>query len=274
MENNIEAASCPYIVFRVDSGLFTVNSANVMAIREMPNIEIIPEAPVGMRGIFMYMDCAVPMLDLRTALGKKTLDNEYKDFVAMLEQRKQDHYHWVEELNRSVQAHEPFTLATDPHKCAFGKWYYEFKSDNNAINHHMRKIEEPHRLLHESAFEATACKQEHDKCKREKCVKDILNEAEHIYAKAVVDLIEEAKEVMKDSFREMALVIEHDGKYYGLAVDEVLSVEEVEDGGGRDGVAAVSESPLVKTIKKCPRYDKELIIELDENKLLEHFNLQ
>ncbi|MEG1942903.1 MAG: CZB domain-containing protein [Angelakisella sp.] len=271
MENITENISCPYIVFGVDMCLFTLNSSNVMAIREMPPIESIPEAPEGMRGIFMYMNCAVPMLDLRTAFGKSTLNNEYIDFVAMLEQRKQDHQKWVEELNRCVEAHEPFTLATDPHKCAFGKWYYGFSSDNNAIMHHMKKIEEPHRLLHEAALNIVECNQEHDKCKRTKCLKSVLYDAEHLYAKAVIDLIEESKEVMKDSYREMALVIEHEGKYYGLAVDEVLSVEEVEDGGGRDGVSSVSDSPLVKSIKKCKRYEDKLIIELDEVELLKHF---
>ncbi|MEG0036358.1 MAG: chemotaxis protein CheW [Oscillospiraceae bacterium] len=272
MESNTEAVSCPYIVFRIDLGLFTLNSANVMAIMEMPAVEGIPEAPVGMRGIFMHMGRAVPMLDLRTALGKNTLDSEYLSFVAMLEQRKRDHYHWVEELNRSIEQHEQFHLATDPHKCAFGEWYYSFKSDNNAINHHMKKIEAPHSLLHGAALEAEACNQEHNKCKREKCIKEILYEAEHVYAKTVIDLIEEAKNVMKDSYREMALVIEHNDKYYGLAVDEVLSVEEVEDGGGRDGVDAISKIPMVKAIKKCRRYENEMIIELDEAKLLEHFS--
>ncbi|MEG1953099.1 MAG: chemotaxis protein CheW [Hydrogenoanaerobacterium sp.] len=267
MENNIEDMSCPYIVFRVDARLFTLNSAHVMAIREMPFVEKIPEAPKTMRGIFIYMGSAVPMLDLRTVFGEKTLDEEYISFVAMLEQRKQDHYKWVQDLNYAIEHHEQFNLATDPHNCAFGKWYYSFKSDNNAINYHMQKIEEPHRLLHETALEAVGCRQEHDKCKRERCVKDVLHDAEHIYAKTVIDLIEEAKTIMKDSYREMALVIEHDGKYYGLAVDEVLSVEEIEDGGGRESISSIADSPLVKSIKKCKRYENKLIIELDDVKL-------
>ncbi|MEG1699483.1 MAG: chemotaxis protein CheW, partial [Oscillospiraceae bacterium] len=76
MEVNTENLSCPFIVFSVDSCLFTLNSANVMAIREMPALETIPQAPQGMVGIFIYMGNAVPMLDLRTALGKNTLNNE------------------------------------------------------------------------------------------------------------------------------------------------------------------------------------------------------
>ncbi|MEG0486120.1 MAG: chemotaxis protein CheW [Oscillospiraceae bacterium] len=273
MEENTENLSCPFIVFSVDSCLFTLNSANVMAIREMPAVETIPQAPTGMVGIFIYMGNAVPMLDLRTALGKNTLNNEYLRFVDMLEQRKQDHYKWVNELNRAVEAHEPFTLATDPHKCAFGKWYYDYKTENNAIKHHMSRIEEPHRLLHEAALDATSCNQEHDKCKRQKCIKDVLYDAEHLYAKTVIDLIEEAKAVMKDSYREMALVIEYEGKYYGIAVDEVLSVEEIEDSEGREGLSTIADSPLVKSIKKCKRYENKLILELDDKKLLEHFFL-
>ncbi|MEF9865971.1 MAG: chemotaxis protein CheW, partial [Oscillospiraceae bacterium] len=85
--------------------------------------------------------------------------------------------------------------------------------------------------------------------------------------------IEEAKTVMKDSYREMALVIEYEGKYYGIAVDEVLSVEEIEDSEGREGLSTIADSPLVKSIKKCKRYENKLILELDDKKLLEHFFL-
>ncbi|MEG0109278.1 MAG: chemotaxis protein CheW [Lachnospiraceae bacterium] len=267
MENQMEQDNNQYIVFRVDSNLYTLNSASVMAIREMPSIASVPDASDGMRGMFEYMDHVIPMLDLRTILGKQTLNYEYEEFVDMLEQRKQDHYKWMEELNRSVEAHEPFKLATDPHKCAFGQWYYDFKTENNAINYHMRKIEEPHRLLHEAALETVGCKQEHDKCTRTKCLKDVLYEAEHVYAKAVIDLIEEAKYVMKDSYREMALVIRYEHKYYGISVDEVLSVEAVEENGKRKNISAISESSLIKAIKKSPHYQNELIIELDEDHL-------
>jgi purine-binding chemotaxis protein CheW len=42
-------------------------------------------------------------------------------FVAMLEQRKQDHKRWLDELAASVREARAFTLTTDPHACAFGR---------------------------------------------------------------------------------------------------------------------------------------------------------
>jgi chemoreceptor zinc-binding protein len=44
----------------------------------------------------------------------------------MIDERKNDHIHWVNEFERSIKNDEQINLNTDPHECAFGKWYDNF----------------------------------------------------------------------------------------------------------------------------------------------------
>jgi methyl-accepting chemotaxis protein len=76
------------------------------------------------------------------------------DFV----QRIVDHLKWSEQVSALLTDSKvtKLTVETDPHKCAFGKWYY---GEGRALAEKlvpeikplMARIEEPHRHLHESA---------------------------------------------------------------------------------------------------------------------------
>lgn len=260
----------PYIVFRAANRYFTLNSGNVMAIMEMPQVEFIPEAPNGVRGIFMFRGDAAPVLDLRVALNESTLERTNIDFTNMLETHKHAHLNWVNTLKKSVEEHEPFTLATDPHQCAFGKWYDSYQTDNLALSHHLKKLETPHRLLHETAIEIENCKANNLPTE---ALEEILQRAENDYVKTVVGLLDEAITVFKNSFREMALVLNLNGKHCALAVDEVLSVDELSEAAGKDSIDVIAKSSLVAFIKQSERYPGSLILELDETALAAYFGV-
>ncbi|WP_022663421.1 methyl-accepting chemotaxis protein [Paucidesulfovibrio longus] len=78
------------------------------------------------------------------------------DFV----QRIVDHLKWSEQVSALLTDAKvtKLTVETDPHKCAFGKWYY---GEGRALAEKlvpeikplMARIEEPHKHLHESAVE-------------------------------------------------------------------------------------------------------------------------
>jgi len=77
---------------------------------------------------------------------------------AEIVQREIDHLNWATKVNALLTDEHVTKLEveTDPHKCAFGKWYY---SDDRrkaeelvpALKPILASIEEPHRKLHESA---------------------------------------------------------------------------------------------------------------------------
>jgi methyl-accepting chemotaxis protein len=74
-------------------------------------------------------------------------------------QREVDHLEWANEVNALLTNDQVTKLEvqTDPHKCAFGKWYYgEGRKHAEALVPELKgvlaQIEEPHRHLHESAI--------------------------------------------------------------------------------------------------------------------------
>ena len=71
-----------------------------------------------------------------------------------------DHLQWAKKVNELLTDDEvsELTVQTDPHKCAFGKWYYRDERANAEkfipeLKGVLAQLEEPHRHLHESAAE-------------------------------------------------------------------------------------------------------------------------
>lgn len=257
-----EQINYPSIVFRVKGELFCANSKYISTILQLPDYEKLPDSHPCITGIFPYRGDIIQMFDLRTALQIPSLAQEYEEFSMMLDARKQDHVNWVNELERSVMAGEEFTLATDPHKCKLGMWYDSFSCENSAVNFHLRKIEEPHEKLHAAALETARCEQKCDLCSREECLKSVLERVKEQSMTVILKLLEECKEIFKNSvYHEMALVLSGDSRL-GLVVDEVLSVEELYPAEGQEAMKLLHTSPYIAGVVKSRKLDG-LILELN-----------
>ena len=179
-------------------------------------------------GVIRVRGNIISLIDLRLLMGMESLAQEQDDFEKMLEQRKHDHQHWVEELEHCLDTDETFHLAVDPHQCAFGKWYDHYETDVQSVNYHLRKIDAPHRALHHTAYEAFSCPRHCDTCEREQCLRDKLREDANTYMHIVVKLLDEAKQVFRESYRTMCVIVSSpDGHQVGLLVDEVIVVEKL-----------------------------------------------
>ncbi len=74
-------------------------------------------------------------------------------------QREVDHLRWVNQVNALLtdDGVTSLSVATDPHKCGFGKWYYgegriQAETFLPQLKPLLAEIEEPHKELHESAI--------------------------------------------------------------------------------------------------------------------------
>lgn len=90
---------------------------------------------------------------LDEAVACNVLQNE-------ITQREVDHLKWAKAVSDLLTDHSVTKLEvqTDPHKCAFGQWYYgdsrrQAETLVPGIREALAAIEEPHRKLHESAVE-------------------------------------------------------------------------------------------------------------------------
>lgn len=218
----------PWLIFQLKNNCYAINSEFVSSIFILPaSIASLPEAPPYIKGILNLRGSMLPLVQLRTIFGLETIDQEHDIFTEMLEQRKQDHIYWAQELESCIKENRPFTLATDPHQCAFGKWYDNFESEQLSVNNHLSKIDLPHKQLHQCAEKVMRCYSE-DGDLDWPCAEGVLEQLDKKIVPQIVKLLDETKEIFSNYFREMIIVLENKDERIGLIVDEVLSVDDLE----------------------------------------------
>lgn len=251
----------PYILFKLDGLLYCINSKYILTIVQMPEYSAVPAAPANVTGMFRYRDQVIQMLNLRITFGMKSLADECREFEEMIDARKQDHMNWVKELERFIEEGGSFQLPKDPHQCALGKWYNRFETDNQAVAFQLRKIEEPHRKLHEAAEEAERCKRDCKNCKRNECLLTILKRVKEECMPTILELLDETKETFRSSiYKEMVLVL--DGMNWGIVVDEIVAVEDLKILDARKQTPMVEQCGYIANVMESPS-KKGLIFELD-----------
>lgn len=256
----------PWLTFKLGDGVYAIKSHVVKAIVHHPgNITSMHDVPSHIKGIMNFRGKVIPLLDMRTLFGMLSTEEEYANFRDMLQARKQDHIHWVEALEKSVEDKVEFKLATDPHKCAFGRWYDHFKSDSEMVNFHLQKIDRPHKALHASAKALQDCTHQHDLCKRKECVKNSLKRAKEKYMPEVVKLLEEAKTVFQKEYQELVIVLEEDTFSMGIIVDAVLAVEPLVLAEGQEESNLIRDKGIASVGKG--KNAEELILMVDDTYL-------
>lgn len=264
MENGIKY---PYILFKIADSTYCINSKYIATIVQLPEYSEIPASPDNVTGMFKYRDRVIQMLDLRITLGLKPISEEYKEFEQMIDARKQDHIQWVKELERFINEGGSFNLAKDPHQCALGKWYDNFTTDNSAVIHHLKKLEEPHYKLHKAAEEAELCKKNCEECEREECLFTILSKVKNESMPTILKLLDHTKELFQLTlFKEMVLIM--DDTNWGIVVDEILAVEDLNILSDRDKEPIVEHCSYINRVMEREK-EKGLIFELNIDNLSE-----
>lgn len=257
----------PSIIFRAGGGLYCLNSKYTTSILELPEHQSLPDAPDYITGIFPFRKGSVTMFDLRVALKQPALEEEFNEFSKMLDERKHDHIVWVEALRKSMETGEIFALATDPHRCALGRWYDSFHSDSQVLTHHLDQLDEPHKKLHAAAAHARECEQRHDQCERDRCLKEILRETEEEYMPRILNILEDAKEIFRSKvYHEMVLVLSGD-THLGIVVDEVLAVERIDEERIGSEFGKWQFSPYISRIVRSESFS-ELILEINYDEVI------
>ncbi len=266
VEENVEL---PWLIFLLNKNAYAVNSKYVNGISmRAEDITPLPDAPDIYRGLVKVRDEVCPLLDMRKLFHFLSLDEETAKFREMMEQRKRDHIKWIDTLEQCVKNGEKFTLTTDPHKCAFGMWYDKFISDNHSASFHIKKIEEPHRLLHESAPIIINAAEQGDM----KTVERLLKKARNEYVPKILSVIDESENAYRSTFRENVVFLSDGEQMLGLLVDEVIAVDKVEPVTGSSSMNMLLKSRFFEGIARNDKIDLEILI-IDEDELLKLSNV-
>lgn len=114
-------------------------------------VKKVPVTDAGLIGLVSTEAGYVPVYDLALLLGHQSARVAARELIATLVQREQDHVDWLAALKASITSGEPFTRATDPHQCAFGRWYDSFETADEELRAILALFDTPHRTIHSLA---------------------------------------------------------------------------------------------------------------------------
>lgn len=247
----------PWVIFFLNKELYAISSEKVISMEVISKIVTLPNAPPYIRGMIPFRDSIVPMLDLRVRLGMPSGKSEIDAFCAMLTQREHDHFNWVHELERSVEEKRPFTLTTDPRKCAFGQWYYSYQTENITLRTLIKRFEQPHQLLHQTAEQVVELETA-GKLDEVSALIQKLREGPLAILRALFD---ETRKAVSEQ-REIAMICDVDGHHVALTVDNIDSIDRivaVNDDGTAMIINRVNDSCIIGSAR-CARAQRPLML--------------
>lgn len=216
----------PWVIFTLQKTLFAVSAEFVQSMVNTPQAASVPHTPGFVRGVINLRGVVVPLLDLRSRLGMPSFLGEVEEFCALMDQREEDHKNWLRELEAAVHENREFTLATDPHKCAFGKWYDSFRPESYALSMLMKKFDNPHRKIHGIAAQVISLAKGGDLNGALK----IIEQCRENELAELVSLFEKARKNYRENNNEVSIVLEVENNLFAFAVDTIESVESFTEG--------------------------------------------
>lgn len=260
----------PWAIVQVKNRVFAVPTQDLREIIMAPEPARIPNVPDYVVGVVNIRGAVMPLLDLRKRIGLPSALEEAESFCALMEQREQDHRKWLAELESSVRERRPFGLTTDPHKCAFGKWYDVYRSDDAWIAGQLKKFDAPHKEIHGIGVEVSGL-----------VGRDAYAEAEQLISRTrngslakMLKLFAELKDMIRRTSRGAAVILAHAGKPFAVAVDAALSIEKFHPEAIEEipALAGVSQDGMVRRLAKRAK-TQEIALLLETDRLMAGFEM-
>lgn len=213
----------PWVLIELDHVIYAISCNAVLSLNQVPEVTPLPVAPKEVRGVIKFREKLIQLVDTRILLNRKSIAAETSDFDTMIDQRYQDHLNWLGTLEKNVKEDSEFTLTTDPHKCAFGKWYDTYKPENTSLifSSTFAKFEEPHKAIHQIGITAKNLIESGRKTE----AMELINSVRNTELKQMMHLFGEIKEAYKEGRRETVVVLGDENKSIGISVDQITSIE-------------------------------------------------
>lgn len=226
----------PFVLFHIKEGLYALRSENVREIVILPKVVPVPNLPPEIRGVINLRGKVIQLIDLRVKLGLPSSTKELDDLIQLLHDRELDHLNWLKELEACVRERRPFKLARDPHSCKFGLWYDKFNPDNSMLRMALKKMAEPHAVIHGAADEILRLAEQGN---TDGALK-LLGERRDRELAQLVKLFDEVRRILREHHRELAVVVACGEKRFAFSIDLVESVERIPEESVEQMSAAVA----------------------------------
>lgn len=266
---NESKINSPWVLIELNKVVYAISCEAVLSLNQVPTITPMPKAPKEVRGVIDFRTKIIELLDTRILLGIKSITEEIKDFAAMMDQRFKDHTNWIETLEKSVLSDTEFSLTTDPHQCAFGKWYDTYKIDNanTKLLSTYKKFDKPHQAIHKIGISA---KELIAKGKKEEAI-ELIKSTRNTELKQMLHLFDDIKDAYAESKRETIVVFGvNENKCVGLSVDQITAIEhlfEIDENFIHD---SVTNTDYLSGIAK--RKDGSVVLILNDDYILKKYH--
>jgi purine-binding chemotaxis protein CheW len=213
-----------YVIARLGSSFVGIPVHLVVEMHKLGQTTPLPNSPPWTRGVLDLRGRVVYVYDLRICLGMRSQAQELQTMDTMLKQREQDHHNWLRELEQSVRENRPFGLTTDPHACAFGRWYDTYKAPNIMLENHMSKFDEPHKLIHAIATRVKGLVADG---KAERAL-ELIESTRDEELSQMIELFAQLRDLLHTSSREIAVILRRpSGGLMAYSIDQVDAVDEL-----------------------------------------------
>ncbi len=216
-----------WLTFYLNGTIYAIDCIYVRSISLLPQkLTEVSDVPEYIRGIIRFYNDIITIVGLRELFGMKTIKEEIEEFEEIMDERKNDHISWVNTLNNCIKTGDKFTLTDDPHKCKFGEWYDNYKSEIPTVNFHLKKLAAPHKRLHNLA-KGINCLISSPSSEAKAKLEEISKNVSNIYMPKLINLIDETKNVYSEAMKEMMVVIENTQTSSAFVMDEIIGVEKL-----------------------------------------------
>ena len=209
--------------FWVGDELFAIDIANILSItQDLDSLMKTPVQSKGLTGIINYLGNPVAVYNFAEMLSIPSTRDLKGDLVELLNAREKDHVDWVDALEKSLKDDVPFEKARDPNMCAFGQWYDNFETRDEALTDILTHFEKPHKKIHELADELLGLKEQG---KLDEAL-DKLNIARITTLNYLKKHFTHARDQIIDSLHTVVINITNDGTnaVVALQIDEIHEV--------------------------------------------------
>ncbi|MBF0179875.1 MAG: chemotaxis protein CheW [Magnetococcales bacterium] len=215
--SNVLSLDTEFLVFTANHNRYGVPHLNVVAVMDVPEHTCVPCMPPEMRGVIPFQEHGIPLFDLRTCFGEPPRARETEELVQTMALRKQDHINWLDKLKDEVFNGRPITVQTNPHLCAFGKWYDRFHTDNLNLAAYMQRFDTPHQQIHQVAVQAAALIRDD----RGKEAEELVHLTEKGLLTRLIDLFDGIGGQIRQYMLEYAVVLKVEERLFAVAVDDI-----------------------------------------------------
>lgn len=237
-------------------------------IREILTIDKVHPLPTSVpyaRGAIMVRGNPIPLVDMRMFFGKSSYLAERSKIADILNQRKQDHIDWLNELESCVNENRDFKKATDPTKCAFGVWLESYVPDTPELAREIASFHEPHGEIHEVGIQVVSL----IKAGKIDKARIRLAEAREYELKRMLNLFDEIRHYLVNHLRETAIIVSDGNMQCGLIVDAVREIKSRDSFSENDYAMA----GITKGVSRVLSNGEEALTVLDVSEVLKELHV-